>query len=257
MEHGAFCWADLAAHDMDAAARWYAARLGWEVQRMPDTDRLPYAVFTRGGKRVAGVGQMCPEMQEAGIPPVWNSYINVDDAAAVEARARALGASVTVETFSIRGVARLAFLVDPTGANFALWQPDGQAGTELLNEPGAMVWNELTTKRVGVAREFYASLLDWRYRDLPMPGWTYTEIRVGERSFGGMLAPHHEPPEGATPCWMVYFAVQDVDAVARDVEGSGGVVLAPPFDTPGGRLCVLQDPQGGVFATIRLLTAET
>jgi predicted enzyme related to lactoylglutathione lyase len=52
---------------------------------------------------------------------------------------------------------------------------------------------------------------------------------------------------------MPYFAVADCEAaVARAGEG-GGMVFVPPMDIPGvGRFAVLADPQGAVFAVIRL-----
>jgi len=54
--------------------------------------------------------------------------------------------------------------------------------------------------------------------------------------------------------WMVYFAVDDVDEKARRAEELGGQVLNGPFDLPtGGRMAVIQDPQGAVFSVMRAM----
>jgi predicted enzyme related to lactoylglutathione lyase len=61
------------------------------------------------------------------------------------------------------------------------------------------------------------------------------------------------PPEAAgvpSHC-LVYFAVADVDASAEKAKTLGGKWMVPPSDIPGaGRLAVLQDPQGAVFAIL-------
>ena len=51
--------------------------------------------------------------------------------------------------------------------------------------------------------------------------------------------------------WLAYFAVADVDATAARAGELGGLVAAPAFDAPGvGRIAVLGDPQGAIFAVI-------
>ncbi len=70
---------------------------------------------------------------------------------------------------------------------------------------------------------------------------------------GGMLPMVGDmwPPELPSH-WMVYFAVEDTDAAATRSEGLGGKVVVPGFDTPAGRIAVLNDPVGAVFSIIRL-----
>lgn len=54
-------------------------------------------------------------------------------------------------------------------------------------------------------------------------------------------------PEGTPSHWLVYFGVADADAAVGAAEARGGQVLAPPFDTPYGRMGALGDPAGAVF----------
>jgi predicted enzyme related to lactoylglutathione lyase len=67
-----------------------------------------------------------------------------------------------------------------------------------------------------------------------------------------MIQMNEEWPEEVPPHWMVYFAVDDIDAAAARVEELGGRVAVPPTDTPAGRFAVVNDPQGAVFSIIRL-----
>ena len=55
--------------------------------------------------------------------------------------------------------------------------------------------------------------------------------------------------KGVPPHWQVYVAVERADAAATRARDLGGTVLAPPFDVmDSGRMAVIQDPTGAVFA---------
>ncbi|MFG2524484.1 VOC family protein [Streptomyces sp. NPDC048527] len=53
------------------------------------------------------------------------------------------------------------------------------------------------------------------------------------------------------PHWLTYFAVDDTDSVVDALVKAEGNVLVPPFDFVAGRMAVVQDPQGVVFAVIK------
>ena len=115
---------------------------------------------------------------------------------------------------------------------------------------GAFGWAELMTTDPKAATAFYSELFGWKTEESPMAGIPYTVIHVDGRPVGGIMP---MPPDcGAmTPAWGVYVTVDDVDAVAAQVESLGGKLLRPPEDIPEvGRFCVLQDPQGAVICAI-------
>ncbi|KOG54807.1 glyoxalase/bleomycin resistance protein/dioxygenase, partial [Streptomyces varsoviensis] len=58
-------------------------------------------------------------------------------------------------------------------------------------------------------------------------------------------------PRDQGPRWMTYFETADADAAARRVTELGGQVLAPPRDSPLGRLATVADPEGAVFSLLR------
>jgi uncharacterized protein len=251
-EPGVFCWVDYVAHDMAAAERWYAELFGWQVRREDTGGGPPYAMFWKGGKVIAGIGQMSDEMKAAGVPPMWNDYATVEDAAATAAKAIELGGQVTVPAMKVMDAGWLAFIVDPLGATFAVWQPDEHHGAQLVNEPGALSWNELNTPDVERAKAFYGPLLGWKFEAMPMGGFDYTLIKVAGRDNGGFMAMTSPEWDGVPSHWMTYFAVEDCDETAKRAAASGGKICVPPMDIPPGRFSVLNDPQGGVFTVIKL-----
>jgi predicted enzyme related to lactoylglutathione lyase len=45
----------------------------------------------------------------------------------------------------------------------------------------------------------------------------------------------------------VYFGIDDIDAAAERIGESGGTIMVPKTEVPGGQFLVAQDPQGAVF----------
>lgn len=248
--HGTFCWVDLNSHDMKTATAWYGELLGWSVEIGQMPGGPPYGTFFLHGRPVAGIGEMSAEMKAQGIPPLWNSYVAVDDAAAIERRVVELGGKVLFPATRAGELGTLAFFTDPSGAGFAIWQAGTHNGAQLRG-PGTWSWCELASRDVAASREFYAELFGWRYKtDVESP--QYTEIVVGERVIGGMLA--IQPEWGPMPpSWGVYFEVADIDATVAAVKGTGGRVRVGPRTIEHvGRFCGVTDPQGGCFSLIQM-----
>ncbi len=251
---GRFCWVDLNAHDLEAATAWYGGLFGWTPAPQPSPPGAPpYTFFMKGDAVAAAGGQMSDEMKAAGVPPLWNSYVRVADCAATQAKAEELGATVVFPTFEIPGRGKLCYLQDPGGATFALWQSLSTEGPGVLVvEHGGLSWNELMTRDTARAREFYGALFGWTFQAEAVPGFDYTVLVSDGENAGGMMKMDGEQFEGVPEHWLVYFHVDDCDAVAKRAGDTGGTVCVPPTDIPVGRFAVLQDPQGGTFCLMQL-----
>lgn len=248
---GQFCWVDYAAHDMDAARKFYGSFFGWDAQIAPrhEGQETDYGLFMREGKTVAGIGELTKEMA-ATMPPVWNSYVSVEDCAATVTKAKELGAEVIFDTQEIPHTGSLAFLKDPTGAVFALWQGNQHHGAQVCNVPGSFSWNELATRDIDAAAKFYSQLFGWELKEYPGP----TKMRIIEnqgRPNGHMMQMNEEWGE-MPPAWAVYFAVENADDAAKKAKELGGQVAVEPFDIEPGRIAVIADSQGGHFYIIQL-----
>lgn len=242
---GLFCWVDLGTTDARAAKDFYSGLFGWIAEDMPAGDAGTYTMLRLDGKDVCALYEQPEEQRAQGVPPNWQSYVSVEDIEAAAERAKSLGATVLAEPFDVMDVGRMAVIQDPTGAVFSLWQSGRHFGAGLVNAPGALSWNQLNTNDVEGARKFYAQLFGWEDETFEEDGATYLTVSVDGWRNGGIMT----MPEGvqAPPHWLVYFAVEDVEAAAAKVRELGGEVIVPPMDVPAGRITVARDPQGAVF----------
>jgi hypothetical protein len=122
----------------------------------------------------------------------------------------------------------------------------------MVDHPGRFVWYELMTSDMAAARAFYAEVVGWGAHDASTPELAYTLFTVGEASVSGLMGlPEEARKLGATPRWMGYVGVNDVDATAGRIKRLGGAVYVPPTDSNIGRISVVADPQ---MATLALVT---
>lgn len=254
-EPGTPCWVELSGTpDVDASEAFYRDLLGWEIPEQPNSAELGgYRRAKLDGRDVAGVS---PKMQDD-QPCVWATYVSVEDADATLAEVREAGGTVIVEPLDVMGMGKMAVFADPTGAVCGIWEPGTFVGAELVNEDGTFGWNELGTRDVPAAREFYGRVFGWTVEEQEMPGMgTYHVWKDGEAVRGGMIDLTGMAPEEVPPHWLVYFTVPDADAAAATTKAAGGQLLNGPIDIPVGRIAMLMDAQGAMFA-VMAPTAET
>jgi uncharacterized protein len=181
---GTFCWVGLATSDTAAAKAFYGSLFGWNDEDLDAGAAGAYTTLRRGGKEVAILYRQQPQARAAGAPPHWTSYIAVEDAAATAARANELGgAAVFRAPFDVLDAGRVAAIRDPTGAIVSLWQPGSRIGATLVNDTGALCWNELATTDVERAKSFFGELLGWEYET---DDSGYVTLKNAGRLNGGM-----------------------------------------------------------------------
>jgi uncharacterized protein len=105
---------------------------------------------------------------------------------------------------------------------------------------------ELNTTDVGKAKSFYGSLFNWTLEDVPMPNGSYTMIKVGEGTGGGIMK---HPVPGAPSAWLAYVLVDDVAASTKKAKSLGATVMKDATEIMGvGTFSVLIDPTGAAIA---------
>jgi len=139
----------------------------------------------------------------------------------------------------------MAVLQDPQGAFFLLWQPRGHLGAALVNEPGALVWNELASPDLGASSAFYSELFGWTIAPFEGSPEPYLSIKNAGANNGGIRP---LTPPGVPPHWLVYFGVEDIEAALAKVAELGGETIAGPIDIQIAKIAVVKDPQGAAFA---------
>ena len=240
---GSPCWTDLSAPDVAAAQAFYGAVLGWSFRESGE-EYGGYVLAEVGGSPVAGIGRMQGDQQR----PSWTLYFASEDADQTAATVGENGGTVMVPPMDVGSLGRMLIASDPAGGVFGVWAAGEHIGASLVNEPTGLTWEDLRSTDPDAARPFYGAVFGWEFHALEAAGPDYTTFHLaGDPAPLGGMGGMFGAPEGTPSHWLVYFNVGDADATAEAASGNGGQVLAPPFDTPFGRMGALVDPAGAVF----------
>jgi uncharacterized glyoxalase superfamily protein PhnB len=98
-------------------------------------------------------------------------------------------------------------------------------------------------------RDAFGAVLSYRFPESGDP--VYVSLRAGSSSLGIGLAEDAAP--GMPSNLLLWFYVDDVDRVTRELAAAGATVLEEPADQPWGeRVALIADPFG---TRVRLATA--
>ena len=81
---------------------------------------------------------------------------------------------------------------------------------------------ELMSNDVGNAKSYYGRLFDWKFEEMPMSDGSYTMIKVGEGTGGGLMK---NPIPGASSAWLAYVLVSDIKAATSKARSLGASVM--------------------------------
>ncbi len=241
---GTPCWVDLGVADIPKAKAYYSGLFGWQIEDGPP-EAGGYSMAEIGGKPVAGIG---PKMGPAEMPTFWTTYLATDDADDTAAKIKAAGGQLMAEPFDVMDVGRMAIATDPGGAVFGIWQAKAHTGVQLANEPGALTWSENMSRSYEANKAFYAAVFGYSFGDIGAEGMQYATLDLNGAPVGGIGEIGADQPEQMPATWGTYFAVADTDAAVAKAVDLGGALIAPAWDSPYGRMAVVSDDQGAVFA---------
>lgn len=117
--------------------------------------------------------------------------------------------------------------------------------------PGTFCWVELGTTDAGAAKSFYKELFGWDYEDGEAgPDMVYTMIKLNGKDVGGLYQLNSAMlSQGIPPHWLGYISVANADDATAQATAAGGALMKGPFDVAtAGRMSIIQDPTGAVFA---------
>ena len=249
---GTPCWVDLGTDDVARATTFYSTLFGWDTEVGPP-ETGGYVMCEVEGRAVAGIG---PKMGPAEVPTAWTTYLASDDVDATTSKVKTAGGSVLAEPFDIMDVGRMSVAADPAGAVFGIWQSRAHTGMQLANVPGAVCWNENMSRSFDANKAFYRAVFGYDYDDMSGDGFNYATFKTTGDSMGGIGDLAMAPPE--TPAhWMTYFGVDDADEASEVATKLGGAVMRPAWDTPYGRMAILNDDQGAAFAVMATAQAAS
>src|SRR3977135_3241013 len=106
---------------------------------------------------------------------------------------------------------------------------------------------ELNSPEPEKAKAFYGKLFQWKLEDMPnsaVPDGSYTVIKVGEGTGGGIMKQVPNGPAG----WIPYVLVDDLRASTDKAKSLGGKIMKDITEVPDmGWFSIIQDPTGSIL----------
>jgi len=117
---------------------------------------------------------------------------------------------------------------------------------------GKVVWNDLSTQDLDVARRFYGELFGWTFEQTTGPGGQpYLLARSGGIFVAGMVAVNAPSKDVIVSRWVPYMSVSDVDASVARATNAGATILVSARDVSLGRVAVIEDKEKAVLGLAR------
>lgn len=235
-----FTWYELRTTDPEAAASFYSAVAGWDVERSEGG-----FLFHEQREPLAGLSLLPEPARARGAPPNWLGLVAVPD---VEAWA---------QRFAAAGAERLGPIRrSPEGEVAVLRAPQGEViglGAGARGPSRAVAWHELHTADAERAWSLYSGMFDWSATEAPVPvpaadvgPYRTFSWEDSGNSAGGMSSLAKQPQ--IHPHWLYYLAVAELDHALERVRALGGLVADGPRVLLGGdRIAYCEDAQGAAF----------
>jgi predicted enzyme related to lactoylglutathione lyase len=105
---------------------------------------------------------------------------------------------------------------------------------------------ELNTNDPQAAKDFYAAVFGWKYKDFPSSSGPYSMIFDGKTGIGGI---QRKPMPEAPTMWLGYVTVASVAKTVAKAAENGANVIVPDQEIPDmGRFAIFEDPTGAPVA---------
>jgi predicted enzyme related to lactoylglutathione lyase len=250
---GKFVWFEHVSKDAKKAQEFYGEVLGWKVKPFPMGD-VAYEMILTGDTWDTMIGGYVAAERDY-KPSHWIATVSVEDVDDAASAAVANGGKVLDAPSDLLGVGRKARITDPQGADLGLLTDARGDKPDAPLTSGGWLWNELHTTEPAKALSFYEKLVGFSHRSMDMgPGEKYHILSKDGVDRGGVTG---HLPASASPHWLPYVAVDDVDTTIARARKRGARIPAGPEDIPGiGRFGVLEDPTGAVLAIMKPLPRE-
>jgi len=248
-----FCWVDLATIGVEDSKKFYKAIFNWDYVDEPAGEGMVYTMCMINNKPVAAIYEMLEDQKKMGLPPYWLPYINIENVNATAEKVNSSGGSVIAPPMDVSDNGRMSVVQDPTGAVFAVWQPNKSIGAAYKNVPGSLCWVELGVFDIAKPKQFYSEVFGWSGKTEKMGESDYTTFFFSDKPedmAAGMYQMTKEMKD-IPPHWLTYFMVAKTADTLEIIKKHNGAVLMGPMNIPGiGTFAVIRDPQGGVFGII-------
>lgn len=242
---GKFVWFDLFTSDLATAMPFYEQLFGWRFEVTVDgEDRV--RTITRDGHPIANAVEI-KEPIEGPRESRWLGYMSVGDVDTIAQWCAENQGSIYIPPTDLPDRGRIAVIKDPQGAIFGVLTASGGDGDDVDLTENTWMGSELWAIEFDSALAFYAGMIGYEVKKMAVgPASEYHFLAKDDRIRAGIV---QMPWDGAQSEWLPYIAVRDTAAVTEQATRLGGkLVIAPDLNAPEGRVAIIADPTGAVFA---------
>jgi len=242
---GKFVWYDLFTNDLQSTSRFYEELFGWSFSDTASKERLVKTI-ARDGVPIANA--ILIDSEKGNVNDcLWLSYMSVEDVDRALMVANKNNGTIYMQPKDLPNRGRIAIVKDPEAALFAVvTTSDGDPPDQGLIQNHWM-GSELWSTNPDAALTFYHLLVGYEQRLVDVgAGPKYRFLVKNGQTRGGIVK---IPWDDVKPNWLPYIAVEDVMAIVAKAEELGGKVLVEPDKAiREGRVAIISDPSGAVFA---------
>jgi len=102
--------------------------------------------------------------------------------------------------------------------------------------------------------KFFETVFEWKTEMIPN---TIIHSIETKQDDGGINGGIFTLQKAKLPFLTIFIQVEDIEAKARLIAGSGGLITIEPMETgPGTKICLFNDPSGVTFAMIEQTQTE-
>lgn len=116
---------------------------------------------------------------------------------------------------------------------------------------GTILWHDLTAPNAEFVAKFYESVVGWKpnVRE-ESESKDYEMLRPSDDECVAGVCHAEGGNADLPPVWIVYIAVENVEASIEQAKEMGGTVVMGPKSYGSSSFAVLRDPAGAVFAVM-------
>ncbi len=242
---GKFVWFDLYTDDMEAVTRFYQGLFGWSFESVHFGTRQVKTIFSRGVPIATAVLSL--PLDKKLKESRWLGYISVEDVDQASKIIEENKGHLHVRPKNLPDRGRVAVATDTEGALFGLVTSANGDPVDTGFTENLWMGSELWTKNLNEALGFYNKIAGYEHR----------RVEIGTKPDYLLLVKNNKPLAGIVtitwenikPDWLPYIAVSDVAEMTKKAEKLGGTILvSPDTEIPNGRVAILADPSGAIFA---------
>ncbi len=247
---GKFVWYDLFTHDLQAAGRFYHELFGWSLENTAKGNNDVKTIVANGVPIANAV--RIESLDKKVAASRWLGYMSVQDVDDAAVQAEQNKGSIYMQPKDLPHRGRVAVVFDSEGAIFGIVTTQGGDPPDRDFVENLWISSELWTTDLASALRFYGSVV----------GYERQLVNVGVDSKYHLLVKNGKPRAGMVkipwddvkPNWVAYVAVADVAVTAEKAVRVGGKLLVEPDpNIREGRLAIIADPTGAVFAIQELI----